>query len=215
VIDALHLKATSLAYRVGRRALLNDVSIEVKAGAWVQVTGANGVGKSTLLRMLAGLTQPDSGSIERKDGAARLLYQGHMHGFKDAFTVLENLCLQAELDASGFDFGQPATHLIKTGVLQAIETVGLAQRTDLAFGKLSAGQKRRCMLARLALCNGALKSTKLIWLLDEPLTALDTDAQALMATIVNQHLQQGGSAVIATHHDLTLLGLPQPTELRL
>jgi heme exporter protein A len=215
VIATSPLKATEVSYRIGRKALLSDVSVETSAGAWVQVTGANGVGKSTLLRILAGLTEPDSGTVERKDGLARLLYQGHLPGFKDAFTVLENLFLQTNLDASGYDFGASSTALIRAGIVQAIDRVGLTQRTNLAFGKLSAGQKRRCLLARLEICSSSLKSTKNVWLLDEPLTALDTDAQALVGEILINHLKNGGTAVIATHHDLTALGLPAPTALRL
>jgi heme exporter protein A len=212
------LKAQKIGLRVGRRQLLSDVNLSCGSGQWIQVTGANGVGKSSLLRLLVGLAEADTGRVELflngnlvKKHSAWLLYQGHLHGFKDQLTVEENLRLQISLDASRYDIdNQQSAHLIA-----AIELVGLSSRRHLAFGKLSAGQKRRCMLARLAFTVSLLSSVKLCWVLDEPVTALDSQAQELLGQLLKQHLDQGGSAILATHQDLTELGLPAPTELNL
>jgi heme exporter protein A len=212
------LIATKLCLQVGKRRLINDVSLACKSGQSIQVIGANGVGKSTLLRMIAGITDADDGSItfsidkqpvEKR--SPNLLYQGHLHGFKDQLTVIENLRLQVALDASGYQIDSQ----IPTSLGEAIAIVGLTTRSNLAFGKLSAGQKRRCMLARLAFANQLLSSVKLCWILDEPLTALDSEAQQILGGLVAQHLSLGGSAILATHQDLTEVGLSAPITLNL
>jgi heme exporter protein A len=186
------------------------------------VIGANGVGKSTLLRMLAGLTDADDGSMTFKiDGqhivqrSPNLLYQGHLHGFKDALTVIENLRLQVALDASGYQIDSKVVSKTNSILTDAIAAVGLTTRGNLAFGKLSAGQKRRCVLARLVFANQLLSSVKLCWILDEPLTALDSEAQQILGTLVAEHLSRGGSAILATHQNLTDLGLNEPITLDL
>jgi heme exporter protein A len=220
------LIATKLCLQVGKRRLINDVSLACKSGQWIQVIGANGVGKSTLLRMLAGLTDADDGSMTFKiDGqhivhrSPNLLYQGHLHGFKDALTVIENLRLQVALDASGYQIDSKVDSKVdsKTNSIltDAIAAVGLTTRGNLAFGRLSAGQKRRCMLARLVFANQLLSSVKLCWILDEPLTALDSEAQQILGTLVAEHLSRGGSAILATHQNLTDLGLNEPITLDL
>jgi heme exporter protein A len=212
------LKARKIGFTVGRRQLLSDVNLSCGSGQWIQVTGANGVGKSSLLRLLVGLAEADTGCVEFflngtlvKNHSASLLYQGHLHGFKDQLTVEENLRLQINLDASRYDI----TNEQNAHLTAAIEIVGLSSRRHLAVGKLSAGQKRRCMLARLAFAVSLLNSVKRCWVLDEPVTALDSQAQALLGQLLKQHLDQGGSAILATHQDLTSLGLPAPTELNL
>jgi heme exporter protein A len=216
------LIATQLCLQVGKRQLLSNVDLECRSGQWIQVTGANGVGKSTLLRMLAGITDADNGtvtlSIENRAVTQRsphLLYQGHLHGFKDQLTVIENLRLQLALDICGYQTATKNPTQIESSIATAISAVGLSQRTNLAFGKLSAGQKRRCMLARLALSNQLLSNIKLCWILDEPLTALDAEAQLMLGGLVSQHLLLGGSAILATHQDLTELGLSAPMTLNL
>ncbi len=212
------LTAAKLCLQVGNRRLINDVSLSCTTGQWIQVIGANGVGKSTLLRMLAGITEADDGSITFnvdnrtiEKHSPNVLYQGHLHGFKDQLTVIENLRLQVALDASGYQIASQ----IEANLEQAIAAVGLTTRRDLAFGKLSAGQKRRCMLARLEFSNKLLSSVKLCWILDEPLTALDTEAQQILGSLVAKHLSLGGSAILATHQDLTELGLHAPITLNL
>jgi heme exporter protein A len=217
------LSVIGINYSVGRRTLLKDVGFDFKSGECLQVTGPNGVGKSTLMRIVAGLASADGGEriliIETQTVAIKqlpqhLLYQGHLPGFKEQFTIKENLELQCALDLAGYQSALSPTEqrqLIDT----SIESVGLKGRSDLAFGKLSAGQKRRCMLARLAWNTAIRSSVKPIWLLDEPLTALDDQGQSVFIDLLNTHLRNGGSAMIATHQDLRLLGLTKPLELRL
>jgi heme exporter protein A len=214
------LIATNVCLQVGKRQLINSVSLTCPSGQWLQITGANGVGKSTLLRLLVGLTDADDGTILlRINGqsidkrSARLLYQGHLHGFKDQLTVSENLRLQVGLDASGYQI--TGKDVVESNLNAAIDFVGLGSRVHLAFGKLSAGQKRRCMLARLAFAVNVLSAVKVCWILDEPLTALDAQAQQILSSLLSEHLSLGGSAVLATHQNLTELGLPQPIELNL
>jgi heme exporter protein A len=212
------LIATKLCLQVGKRRLIDSVSLACRSGQWIQVVGANGIGKSTLLRMLAGITDADEGNtslnisnqaIDKR--SPNILYQGHLHGFKDQLTVIENLQLQVALDASGYQIDAQ----IDASLNNAIAVVGLTTRSNLAFGKLSAGQKRRCMLARLVFANQLLSAVKLCWILDEPLTALDAEAQQILGALVAKHLSLGGSAILATHQDLTELGLTVPITLNL
>jgi heme exporter protein A len=212
------LLAKRLTLQVGKRKLLRDVNLECGSGHWVQVMGANGVGKSTLLRLLAGITEADEGQVTLTIGGStapirshRLIYQGHLPGFKDPFTVAENLRWQLALDASGYELSSS----FNTGVTGSIERVGLRNRANLSFGKLSAGQKRRCALARLAFSTQYLSLVKVCWILDEPMTALDTEGQEVLGSLLKGHLASGGSAILATHQDLTLLGLPAPLSLNL
>jgi heme exporter protein A len=210
--------AEQINLQIGKRKLLQDVSLACHSGQWVQITGANGVGKSTLLRLLAGISDADKGRIALLlDGlpttnrSHHLVYQGHLPGFKDQFTVQENLHLQLALDASGYHVAAD----FDANVAEAIEKVGLQHRANLPFGKLSAGQKRRCALARLAFASHRLATVKVCWILDEPITALDTQGQEVLAQLLNKHLVQGGSAILATHQDLAALGLPPPLQLNL
>jgi heme exporter protein A len=200
------LEARGLGGSRGAARLFRDVSFEVRSGEWVALRGANGSGKTTLLRCIAGLAHADAGETlwngaptarEREAYHAALLYGGHLPGIKDDLTAEENLHASLALRgvaASGDE------------VRGALETVGLAARRRLAARKLSAGQRRRIGLARLVLDPAPL------WLLDEPLTALDDDGQQLFARQLARHLAAGGLAVIATHHALA----PAPArELRL
>jgi heme exporter protein A len=210
--------AEKINLQIGKRKLLQDVSLVCQSGQWLQITGANGVGKSTLLRLLAGISDADEGQIALiLDGSPtsnrshHLVYQGHLAGFKDQFTVQENLQLQLALDGSGYQVGAD----LDADVAAAIQKVGLQHRTNLAFGKLSAGQKRRCALARLVFASHRLATVKVCWILDEPVTALDTQGQEVLVQLLNKHLVSGGSAILATHQDLAALGLPPPLQLNL
>ena len=169
----------------GPVTLFRDVSFAVAAGEWVAVRGPNGSGKTTLLRCAAGLTRPDAGDVARE---GTLLYAGHLPAVKDDLTAEENLRGALVLGGATPDDAQ---------VRDALAQVGLAQRRLLAARRLSAGQRRRIGLARLVIDPASL------WILDEPLTALDDEGQALFARTLTRHLERGGSALIATHHDLT------------
>jgi heme exporter protein A len=200
------LEVRALACSRGFVALFRDVSLRVEPGEWVSVRGPNGCGKTTLLRCVAGLTQPDSGEVlwdglpTRKDTARfhrDLCYSGHLAGIKDDLTAEENLA------------GLLALRGISPGsgdIRAALASAGLDKRRQLPARRLSAGQRRRIGLARLALDGAPL------WALDEPLTALDDDGKRLFEGLLANHLRRGGAALIATHHDLA----PAPArELRM
>lgn len=192
------LTIDALSCAAGYRLLFKDLSFSISAGRWIKLTGPNGSGKTTLLRAIAGLVRPVSGSVcwrgQRRevgdpDWHAQMLYQGHSAGWKDGLGARDNLSLQRSLD-----YGIPSVLDSDPNLLDALlERCGLAGRGALPYVRLSAGQRRRLSLARLA------GSQHLLWLLDEPSTALDAQGQALFEKILSEHLLRGGCAVIATH----------------
>ena len=179
----------------GGRTLVRDVSFRMGPGEAVQVTGPNGVGKSTLLRGLAGLLPLAAGLVrwrepdEATEGALmeRLHYVGHADGLKAALTARENLA-----------FGAALAGRVALSPEEALERAGLPQVIDLPVAFLSAGQRRRVALARL------LAADRPLWLLDEPATALDRAALALLGAMMADHLAGGGLIVAATHAPLEL-----------
>jgi heme exporter protein A len=190
------LEARDLACSRGSARLFREVSFEALSGEWVALRGPNGSGKTTLLRCVAGLAHADTGMTlwngvatarEREAFRSHLLYAGHLPGVKDDLSAEENL--QSALALRGVAADAAA-------VREALGTVGLAARRKLPARKLSAGQRRRIGLARLALDPAPL------WMLDEPLTALDDEGQSLFERLLARHLAQGGLAVISTHHAL-------------
>ena len=178
------LEARGLACSRGFATLFRDVSFRAGAGQWIAVRGPNGSGKTTLLRCVAGLTRADAGEVLR-DGA--LLYSGHLAGLKDDFTALENLRVSLALRG---------VSILPDAAAEALDRAGLAERRHLPARRLSAGQRRRIGLARLMLDPAP------IWILDEPLTALDDAGQSLFCELLARHLDRGGAALLATHHDL-------------
>ncbi|CAG0951185.1 Cytochrome c biogenesis ATP-binding export protein CcmA [Burkholderiales bacterium] len=192
------LEALDLAARRGTARLFTGLDLAVDAGRALVVTGANGRGKTTLLRMLAGLSMPDAGEI-RVDGArvapfspalrSSVTFAGHALALKDEFSARENLASLVALSggrASGAELDA------------ALDRVALGSRKALPARVLSQGQRRRVGLARLAL------SRRRIWILDEPVTALDAAGAALLGELVAGHLEGGGIAVAATHAPLAL-----------
>jgi len=174
----------------GERMVFADLSFRLESGGALLLTGANGSGKSSLLRLCAGLVEPAAGRLlwdgERLDVELhrnRLRYVGHLDAVKSVLSVAENLAFWARL--SGAPGNVPA----------ALEQVGLARLADLPARLLSAGQKRRLALARLALGRADL------WLLDEPTVGLDRDGIALLAALVAAHRADGGMVMAATHVD--------------
>jgi heme exporter protein A len=194
------LSAHGLSCVRGERRLFAQLDLAVDAGEWLHVRGENGAGKTSLLRLLAGLSQPADGEvrwcghpIHESDSAYRdnRLFFGHHGALKEDLTALENLSFAAAMD--GAELPEPQA-------LAALVHFGLRGREELPVRVLSAGQKRRVMLARLA-----TRATKL-WVLDEPFTALDVKAVDLLATLVAEHLAGGGMAVITSHQAVPLAG---------
>jgi heme exporter protein A len=190
------LRVTGLACSRGPSTLFRDVAFNVDAGEWIAVRGPNGCGKTTLLRCVAGLTRADTGTVvwdghatrdEREAFNAELLYAGHVSGIKDDLSAEENV-----EDALRLRGQSPASDAIRA----ALAEVGLEKRRHLPARRLSAGQRRRIGLARLMLDPAAC------WILDEPLTALDDAGQKLFSRLLASHLDRGGLALLATHHDL-------------
>lgn len=189
----MKLVAEGLVLTRGSRVLVSGLSFAADAGCALLITGPNGVGKTTLLRAVAGLFQPTAGAI-RLDGASdersvadESHYFGHLNAVKSSLTVEENAAFW-----SRFLGGQPEQ------IATALETFGLLTLRDIPAGYLSAGQKRRLGLARLLLAERS------IWLLDEPATSLDAASQAVLASAVNAHLARGGLVLAATHAPLGL-----------
>ncbi|SFU16443.1 heme ABC exporter ATP-binding protein CcmA [Sedimentitalea nanhaiensis] len=177
------LTVTDLSIARGGIPVLQGLGFDLRPGTALVVRGPNGIGKTTLLRTLAGLQPPLSGHITGAEDT--IAYAGHSDGIKPTLTVTENLTFWASV------FG---TAEIRPA-LEAFELNDLATRHA---GNLSAGQKRRLGLSRL------LVTGRPIWVLDEPTVSLDVSAVAMFATAVRAHLSQGGCALIATHIDLGL-----------
>ena len=177
------LSVSSLTVSRAGIPVLSDLSFGLKAGQALRVHGRNGVGKTTLLRCLAGLQPASTGQIEM--AADSLAYAGHADGVKLQLTVLENLRFWADIfDCSDID-----------RALQGFDLESLSYRLA---GTLSAGQCRRLGLARLLLTDRPL------WLLDEPTVSLDEASVTLFAAAVHDHLQAQGAVLIASHIDLGL-----------
>jgi heme exporter protein A len=188
------LEGRDLAVVRGVAKLFQGVSFRVSAGEWIAVRGPNGSGKTTLLRCVAGLTHAEAGSVTR---AGDFIYAGHLPGINDSFSADENLRGALALRGVAVD---------AAAATDALERVGLARRRQLPARRLSAGQRRRIGLARLMLDPAP------IWILDEPLTALDDAGQALFEDLLARHLARGGLGLVATHHPLA----PAPVrELRI
>lgn len=190
-----HLQAVGLACERDWRMLFERLDLQLRAGDMLQVCGPNGSGKTSLLRLLAGLMQPTAGQVlfngqplgEQRHALARvLLWIGHAAGIKDLLSAEENLSWLCALH-------QPAT---TAAIWQALEAVGLRGFEDVPCHALSAGQQRRVALARLYLDSPSL------WILDEPFTALDKQGVAQLEAHLAEHCEQGGMVVLTTHHNL-------------
>lgn len=196
----LQLDVTEITCRRAGRHVFSDLSFSLQAGEALLITGRNGAGKSTLLAALAGFVRTEAGTIAATGMGERSLPEclhlvGHRDALKSALTVVENLTFAAALlgDAS-------------LSPREALERVGLGDAGGLPVGFLSAGQRRRVALARL------LVARRPLWLLDEPMTALDARAQDLALGLMSEHLAAGGLVAAAVHGALPL---PGARELRL
>lgn len=194
------LSTRELACVRGHRTLFRGLNLRVERGAWLHVRGANGTGKTSLLRMLAGLTPPAHGGVywqetlvtaPDSDYRRHLMYFGHQGALKEDLTALENLVYAAAIDGDSPD---------AASLMLALRRLGLRGREDLPVRVLSAGQRRRVMLARL-LCRHAP-----LWILDEPFTALDSGAVELLCALLAEHVRAGGLAVLTSHQEIPLDG---------
>jgi len=192
------LQAINLECIRGERRLFSGLNFSLSAGGFVQLTGANGSGKTSLLRILCGLAPAATGEILWQGANIRSLgeeyftslrYIGHRPGVKDELTAIENLRVSAGL--GGTEVNQQEAAII-------LRKMGLSGRENLPARLLSEGQRRRLGLARLGVCNGAL------WLLDEVLASLDKAAVALVSSLFEEHLGKGGMAIVATHQELNV-----------
>lgn len=193
----MQIEASALSVERGGRIVFADLGFRLKAGEALRVTGPNGAGKSTLLKAIAGLLPLAAGKIEIAPSSdvrrAELChYIGHADALKPNLTAFENLAFLAALLAAGT--ARPGAAAVEA----ALERLGLAAVADLPAAYLSAGQKRRAALARL------VAVARPIWLLDEPLTALDPPSQATVLEIMAAHIAAGGMIVVATHTGLPI-----------
>lgn len=182
----------------GDRRLFSNISFALEPGSLIHLTGANGSGKTSLLRIVCGLLTAAEGEIRWQGTNIRTLgeefsrsisYLAHRNGIKEELNAVENLRISN---------GLAGVSLSRAKAKTALERIGLAGREMLPTRLLSEGQQRRVALARL------LTSPAKLWLLDEVLTSLDQQAVTLTKSLIGEHLQNGGMAIVATHQELEL-----------
>ena len=195
------LEVSNLACSRGDHRLFSGLSFTLRPGQIMQVQGANGSGKTSLLRTLCGFMAQDEGTIAwcgenicdlDEDYYAEMLYLGHLNAIKDELNALENLRISAGFSGARLD---------EKEALSALRRMGLRGRERLPTKALSQGQRRRVALARL------LVSEAKLWILDEPLTALDVGAVALIQELLGEHLARRGMVIFTTHQPLQVAGV--------
>jgi heme exporter protein A len=196
-VKTLSLHASGLTCIKGERLLFADLAFSCKAGEGLEIMGPNGIGKTSLLRIIAGLARPESGTIHidgtDQDGAGQAIeFTATKDGLKAGLSLLEHLAFWRSMAVSGSSLQSDSALLA---------AVGLEAQADLPAGVLSSGQKRRLLMARTML------QQRPVLLMDEPLNALDEQGQALLKTLLANRLAAGAIAIIATHQSLGLPGL--------
>lgn len=195
------LEICNLACTRGDHQLFSGLNFSLSDGELMQVQGENGKGKTSLLRMLCGFLAPAEGEIRWRgqnirdldeEYFAEMVYLGHLNAIKDELNALENLHISAGLAGCEVDEKQ---------AIAALRHMGLRGRETLPVKVLSQGQRRRVALARLLVGNAPL------WILDEPLTALDVGAVGLMQELIGEHLAKNGMVIFTTHQPLEVAGV--------
>ncbi|WP_291932479.1 cytochrome c biogenesis heme-transporting ATPase CcmA [Limnohabitans sp.] len=199
------LTAMDLACQKAQRTLFEGVSFSVPEGSWLHIEGGNGCGKTSLLRILCGLSPAARGQVRWLSSSSSSLqstlsrpdrsvlhYIGHALGLKPDLTACENLCADAQV--SGLV-------LSREQAVQALAAQGLQSRAHLPVRVLSQGQRQGVALARLR------TSPARLWILDEPLVGLDVQATATARALLQSHVDAGGAVVMTSHHDVGLQGL--------
>ena len=190
------LEMTRLACRRGEKVLFSGLNYQFSDGDFVQIEGHNGIGKTSLLRILVGLAQPLEGGIswngvpitkQRETFHESLLYLGHQAGVKPELTAWENLRFYQQIGQcrQGDDI-----------LWEVLEQVGLLGREDLPTAQLSAGQQKRIALARLWL------SVAPLWVLDEPFTAIDKKGVVILTALFERHVKNKGIVILTSHQDI-------------
>ncbi len=195
-MQACSLSAHDLACRRGERLLFRKLTLDMAGGEALHIAGPNGVGKSSLLRMLAGLLPPFAGHVTH-DGAIALLDE--RPALDPQISLGDGLAFWASLDRR--PNGAPNETLAGVGDNNsALHIMGIAELHDVPFRYLSTGQRKRAAFARV------LQQSAPIWLLDEPLNGLDTDAQSRIARCIAAHCEAGGICIAASHQPIPLPG---------
>lgn len=195
------LEARAITCVRGERQLFSDLNLQVFAGQCLHVRGVNGVGKTSLLRLLTGLASPEAGEIfwngapitrDVSEYHSQLLFSGHRDALKEDLTALENLRMYAAIDG---------LTISEKEAFAALWRFGLKGREDLPVNCLSAGQKKRVLMTRMLIRRAQ------VWILDEPFNALDTSAVAELQALIGEHLESNGVVVLTSHQALSIRGL--------
>lgn len=191
------LSVNQLTCERGYRELFNDLNFELSPGEILHIKGENGAGKTSLLRILAGLALPVSGDIHfegydcgkyRSEYNEHIAFMGHKSGIKLELTPVENIHSYCEL-------GKACS---EQQIMDVLEKVGLYGFEDMFCNQLSAGQKRRVAIAQTILSQAKL------WILDEPFTSLDVVGIDYFLQVIQQHVEEGGMVLLTTHQDVNL-----------